>query len=233
MYANFRSMFCDLSHEFRSRLICANVINKRHFWRIKSKIWILEWEFDLKILQEDFLKAFCFSTSSFDKRESKTQRAQTAFQAVDVAVVCAFRQLRESALRTISRASTCESFAFRTAFLYSRCSHTKAWKLHDKNANKRDNAIHRANWIESRHVESISSWDVSERESIEISDHDEQTLSARRVASSQLSWARSWLFVCVKRSKSKISDLSSFFSRRTSYAEMTQLRRTLFKRSSY
>jgi hypothetical protein len=232
MYASFRNSFCDLSHESRSRSICANVINKRHFWRMKSKIWILEWEFDLRILQEDSSKASCFSTSSFDKRESKTQRAQTASQAVDVAVVCAFKQLRESVLRAILRASACESFALRTAFLYSRCNHTKAWKLHDKNADKRDNVIHRTNWIESRHIESISSWDVSERESIEISNHDEQTFDARRVASFQLNWARSWLFVCVKRSKSKVSDLSSSFSRRTSYAEMTQLRRTFFERSS-
>jgi hypothetical protein len=232
MYASFRSSFCDLSHESRSRSICADVISRRHFWRMKSKIWTFEWEFDLRILQEDFSKAFCFSTSSFDKRESKTQRAQTTSQAVDVAVVCVFRQLRESAFKAISRASTCESFALRTAFLYSWCNHTKAWKLHDKNADKKNNAIHQANWVESRHVESISSWNVSERESIEISNHDEQTLSARRVASFQFSWAKSWLFVCVKRSKSKVSDLNSLLSRRTSYAEMTQLRRTLFERFS-
>jgi hypothetical protein len=232
MYASFRSSFCDLSHESRSRSICADVISRRHFWRMKSKIWTLEWEFDLRILQKDSSRASCFSTSSSDKRESKTQRAQTAFQAVDVAVVCAFRQLRESALKAISRASACESFALRTAFLYSRCSHTKAWKLHDKNADKRDSATHRTNWVELRHVESISSWDVSKRESIEISDHDEQTFDARRVASSQLSWARSWLHVCAKRSKSKISNLSSSLSRRTSYAEMTQLRRRLLERLS-
>jgi hypothetical protein len=232
MYASFRNSFCDLSHESRSRSICADVINRRHFWRMKSKIWIFEWEFDLRILQKDSSKASCFSTSSSDKRESKVQRAQTASQAVDVAVVCAFKQLRKSALKAISRASACESFVLRIAFLYSRCNHTKAWELHDKNADKKDNAIHRANWVEFRHVESISSWDVSERESIEISDHDEQTFDARRVASFQFNWARSWLFVCAKRSKSKVSDLSSLLSRRTSYAEMTQLRRTLFERSS-
>jgi hypothetical protein len=56
----------------------------------------------LKILQEDSSKAFCFSTSSFDKRESKIQKAQATSQAIDVAVVCAFKQLKESALRTIS-----------------------------------------------------------------------------------------------------------------------------------
>jgi hypothetical protein len=233
MYASFWSSFCDLSHESRSRSICADVINRRHFWRMKSKIWILEWKLDLKIFQENSSKASCFSTSSSDKRESKIQRTQTAFQAIDVAVVCAFKQLRKSILRAISRASACESFVLRTAFLYSRCSHTKAWKLHDKNANKKNSAIHRANWIEFRHVESISSWDVSKRESIEISNHDEQIFSARRVASFQFSWARSWLLVCVKRNKSKVSDLNSFLSRRTSYAEMTQLRRTLFERFSY
>ncbi len=232
MYASFRNSLCDLSHEFRSRSICADVISRRHFWRMKSKIWILEWKLDLRILQKDSSKASCFSTSSFDKRESKTQRAQTASQAVDVAVVCAFKQLKESTLRAISRTSACESFVLRIAFLYSWCNHTKAWKLHDKNANKRDNVIHRTNWVELRHVESISSWNVSKRESIEISNHDEQILSARRVASFQFSWARSWLFVCVKRSKSKISDFSSFLSRRTSYAKMTQFRRTFLERSS-
>jgi hypothetical protein len=80
----------------------------------------------LKILQKDFSKAFCFSTSSFDKRETKIQKAQAAFQAIDVAVVCAFRQLKESIFKAISRASACESFAFRIAFLYSRCNYTKA-----------------------------------------------------------------------------------------------------------
>ncbi len=183
MYANFRNTFCDLSHESRSRLICTDVINRQHFWRMKSKIWIFEWEFDLRILQKDFSKAFCFSTSLFDKHELKIQKAQAAFQAIDVAIVCAFKQLKESALKAISRASTYELFILRIAFLYSRCNHTKAWKLHDKNANKKDSVAHQTNWIESRHVESISSWDVLKRESIEISNHDEQIFSARRVAS--------------------------------------------------
>jgi hypothetical protein len=163
---------------------------------MKSKIWIFEWEFDLKILQEDSSKASCFSTSSFDKRESKTQKAQAASQAIDVAVVCAFKQFKESTFKTISRASTCESFILRIAFLYSWCNHTKTWKLHDKNANKRDSAAHRTNWVESWHVESISSWDVSERESIEILNHDEQILNARRVASfNSIEWDRDYFFV--------------------------------------
>ncbi len=145
--------------------------------------------------------------------------------------MCAFKQFKKSTFKTISRVSTCESFVFRIAFLYSRCSHTKAWKLHDKNTNEKNNAVHRMNWIESRHIKSISSWNVSERESIEILNHDEQIFNARNVSSSQLNWARFRLFFCVKLNKLKISNLNSSFTRRTSYAEMTQLRRTLFERS--
>jgi hypothetical protein len=73
----------------------------------------------LRIFQKDFLKTFCFSTSSFDKRESKIQKVQAASQVVDVAVVCAFKQLKKSILNAISRASACESSVFRIAFLYS------------------------------------------------------------------------------------------------------------------
>ncbi len=91
----------------------------------------------MKILQKDFSKAFCFLTSSFDERESKIQRTQATFQAIDVAVVCTFKQFKKSTFKTISWALTCESFAFRIAFLYPRCNHTKTWKLHDKNANKK------------------------------------------------------------------------------------------------
>jgi hypothetical protein len=145
MYASFRNTFCDLLHESRSRSICADVINRRHFWRMKSKIWILEWKFNLKILQKNSSKAFCFLTSSFNKRESKIQKTQATSQAIDVAVMCAFKQFKESTFKAILRASTCELFALRIAFLYSRCSHTKAWKLHDKNANKKNNVVHRTN----------------------------------------------------------------------------------------
>jgi hypothetical protein len=177
-------------------------------------VWYCKYEsmnedFFWKLFKKNVARTFCIAMFSYYKRKTKIQRVQITFQTIRVAVVRAFKQFKEWAFETISRESTCESFAFRITFLHSWRSHTKAWKLHNENADREDNLVNQANWVESRHVKSISSKDFSEFESIEISNHDEQTFRTRIVSTFQFSWTRTRIFFCVERTKSKVSDFDS------------------------
>jgi hypothetical protein len=165
----------------------------------------LSWKLFKETLQKHFASQRLRIINMKQKLKELKQRL-----TIHVAVVCAFEQFRESTLKAISRKSTCESFVLRITFLHSWRNHIKTWKLHDENANREDSLVNRANWIESRHVKSISSKYFSKSESIEILNHDEQILRTRIVSTFQLNWRRTRIFFCVERIKSKISNFDSF-----------------------